>query len=155
MSNHTLPTDYVLPDFTDRLIALRASSDADISEITGLAGQLSKGRDFVMVIGDAKYIEKALIPAYINATIREREGSMHSKLLSLEIMLFLAGTMHIENAMKSVAATSSNKFIIFSNSNKLVRMLKARFSIVSKEIALHLDMSKSTGITMAAIRDGK
>ncbi|MCL4365208.1 MAG: hypothetical protein M1569_00735 [Candidatus Marsarchaeota archaeon] len=146
---------YALPRFSKKLFAFKSSSGADISEIIDCASRLSEGANFIVILDDIKNIDKLLIPAYLNAIIRRNDGSMHAESLSIEIMLFIAGTMNIGNAMKLASATSSKRFVIFSDSMALIRRILSGFDITARKIGLSVDLSKSSAVAVTAIRDEK
>ena len=144
-----------MPEFSDSICAGLFSSASDVSEIVDESKILTKENDFVLLINPSKEIEHRLIPAYINATIRKARGNMHSDSLSLEILMFVSGTMNIGNAIERSGARGG-RFVMFSSRKEILDKMVSRFSMkLLKSYNLVLDMGKCGQVAMTAVRDGK
>jgi tRNA threonylcarbamoyladenosine modification (KEOPS) complex Cgi121 subunit len=135
-------------------VAYRADLTGSVDAMINEAMKLSRDDDFVLIIKDSREIEKRLLAAYVSAVIRHNDNSMHSKSLSLETMLFAAGTMNIGNAVGKVKASS--RFIVFSTKEKLAQELFSRFGIRKpRKCSLELDPAITSDVALAAIREDK
>ena len=143
------------PEFSPGLVAFRASSGRCADSVVEAAKNLSRGSDFVLVLKDSAEVEGRLLPAYISASMRMREGSMHSRSLALEIMLFVAGTMNIGNAVARAGASGS-RFIIFASSRGVADALVSKCRLrVAGRCRLRLDPAISSSVALTAISEGK
>ncbi len=138
-----------------RPCAIIYESGSDISSVVEAAKNLSKADDVIIAVKEDGKLAKKLLPAYINAYIRNQEKSMHSSSLSLEAMLFLAGNMNITGAINSVGADKP-RFMLFSSRRELAEMLakKCRLKKI-KETKLTLDWDIASNVAMVAIKDYK
>lgn len=144
---------YDLPKFSKGLIAVLVKSCTSPGEVIAEAIKLSEGDDFVLVLEPSEGIEARLLPAYINAAIRKKDRAMHSGTFSLEILLFISGTMNLGNAIERASARG-NEFVIFSSSKKLSDKIISRHGMnVAKKYRLKLDLNKSSRISIISIRD--
>ncbi len=144
-----------LADLGKGLVALRVTSPSGADAPIAAAMHLSKGKGFVLVLRDSVEIERRLLPAYVSAAMRFGEGSMHSKSLALEIMLFLAGTTNIGGAVARVRA-SGDRFIVFASYSKLCGALisQCRLRVMGK-CNLELDPYVSSAVALTAINEDK
>ena len=102
----------------------------------------------------AKIIEKKLLPAYLGAAIRQYEGNMHSSSISMEIILFVAGTMNIEKAVNTSVA-KSDEFVLFASRTGSVNYLESRFDLhVVKKYDLCIS-NVDSGVAITAIKYDK
>lgn len=144
----------VAPEFKDA-VAFRVSSSGNAEAVLGEAISLSKGDDFVILLKGA-VDTKRLLPSYVSAAIRKSEGSTHSKSLSIEIMLFLAGTMNIGNAVKKVGASGKGNMIAFASSEKLAKSLISKFNMKNAgRCSLSMDPKVTNEVALTAIREDK
>ena len=143
-----------LPIFRNA-VAYRAGLAGSLDAMVNEAMKLSRDYDFVLILKDSREIEKRLLAAYVSAVIRQNDNSMHSKSLSLETILFTAGTMNIGNAIGRVRASGS-RFIVFSTREKLAQELFSKFGIRKpRKCNLELDPAITNDVALAAIREDK
>lgn len=145
---------YDLPRFSNDLCAVLVRSSHGHAKVVEQARKMSGGSEFVVVLNPSEGIEKRLIPAYLGATISQSEGNMHSSSLSMEIILFVAGTMNIGKAL-GAAVAKGDEFVLFASRTSHVNYLESRFDLnVLKKY--DLDISEdSGGVAITAIRDDK
>ncbi|MHB1830675.1 MAG: hypothetical protein ACYCO0_04760 [Candidatus Micrarchaeaceae archaeon] len=146
---------YTIPKFNPDPVAVLARKDSGPEEVIAKARDLSKGKEFALILNPSSGIEDRLLPSYINAEIRRGDNNMRSGSLALEIMLFVSGTMNIGNAIERSSARG-NEFIIFSSSPKLLDSLVSKFRLkVVKRYELKLYPEKSSRIAIIPIKDDK
>lgn len=140
---------YHTPRFNKGLVAVLASSGSGPDVVTEAARRLSKGNDFVLILEPSRGIEDRLLPAYINAMIRRASGTMRSGTLSMEMILFISGTMNIGNAIERAGA-KGNDLVVFCSGKRLCDRIVSRFGLkVIKKLSLRLDLSRSGEIALA------
>lgn len=146
---------YELPRFSNDLCAVLVRSKHGHAKIIEQARRLSAGQEFVVVLNPLEGIENRLVPAYMGAAIRQAEGSMHSSSLSMEIILFVAGTMNISNALEDTVA-KGDQFVLFASRTSIVNYLLSRFGLeVIKKYELRIDSNGSGEVAITAIKDDK
>lgn len=146
---------YNMPEFSKDLCAALVSCGSGAARVVDAARRLSGERYFVLAIKPLDGIEKRLVPAYMGAAIRHKEGTMRSNSLAMETLLFVSGTMNIGNAIEHTAADGP-EFILFSNKTRLVNQLVSKFALkVIKRYDLGLDFKASGGVAIASIKDDK
>ncbi len=135
--------------------AIVFESGSGIDSVISEAKRLAKAQDSIVAVKEEKQIVKRLLPAYVNAYLRHKEGSMHAGSLSLETMLFVAGNMNITNAAKKVAA-QGHRFVLFSSSRALAQELAKRCKLKRiREEKLSFDYDVASDVAMTAIKDDK
>ncbi len=135
--------------------AFIVESATALDDVIEQSKKLAKKSDVIIAIKEKKDVEKRLLPSYINAYLRYKEDAMHSNSLSLETLMFVAGTMNIGNAIEEIAA-NNKRFILFSSKRSLAQSLikKCRIKKI-KEIKLVLDADAASEVAMTAIKDDK
>jgi len=140
---------YHPPRFNRNLVAVLARSRLAPDAVIEAARRLSKGDDFVLILKPAEGIEGRLLPAYINAMIRKAGSTMRSGSLSLEMILFISGTMNIGNAIERSGA-SGDEFVVFCSGKPLCDRIVSKFGLeIVKRYDLRLDLSRSGEIALA------
>lgn len=104
------------PDFGEPLAVL-CSSEKKIASILEKAADFSSG-GFVLLLKRDEKLLKRLIPAYINAKIRNADNEMRAKTLPMEMLLFVSGTMRTDKAIKENGASDNKMFIAFTDNRK-------------------------------------
>jgi tRNA threonylcarbamoyladenosine modification (KEOPS) complex Cgi121 subunit len=150
-----METDNMRKESDSGFFAFLVESKGSGSSLISKANKISKGGNFLLVIKNIKGIEKRFIPAYINAVVRREEGVAAAKSLQMEILLFIAGTMQVNDAIRSVSGSGS-RIILFSNSKKILNQAISKFNLnIIKEYSLLLDPSVSIDVAATTIRHDK
>lgn len=118
-----------------------------LREAIALSEKISRGKNVVQLFDANKDIIERIVPAYINAALRSYDGSMRTKSIRSEMMIFVSGKLDIARAVESCGAKGS-RFVAFSNSNdvfnsftkngsiKVLKKYKPPFSLdVAKDVA--------------------
>ena len=101
-------------------------------------------------------IRKRLASAYLNAVIRYRDSAMRSNSLQLEMLMLLAGTMRISEAIRSAGAKTNLEFILFATNQKLLSKFARENRIKTKvKIELELDPVESQSVAAAELLSEK
>ncbi len=138
-------------NYTD-ITAIVAASTLDINEVLSLSNKLSNDLEFILILNYEKEILKKLLPAYINVRLRREELCMRSSMMQKEMLLFLAGTMNINNAIKKIGALSEKKFIVIGTSKTLINKFKkiAKLTKIKQE-KLYLNIDDAADIALTEI----
>ena len=111
-------------------LAYLASSEEPIGDILKKAAAMPENR-FVLILKNEKKFAEKLLPAYLNAHTRFEEGSMKSRKLQIEIMLFLGGSLRIDEAVRRCTAKDNIPGIERADSDteaKIVSTIEAEIS---------------------------
>jgi hypothetical protein len=129
-------------------VAYVAESKKDVKEIIYIAEKLSKGIKLIQVFKNNNSIILKLIPAYLYAALRYKDGSMRSKTIANEMIMFVAGEKNIGKAIK-ICGVSGTKFIIFATDASLIDvfLLKINGTLIKK---LKLQINLDSGIATSA-----
>ncbi len=84
------------------------------------ARAVSKGDKFVLLLRSGDGIEGRILPAYLNAYVRYREGNMRSDSLPIELMLFIAGTLNIGKAIREYGAKEGSGLLVIASDEALL-----------------------------------
>ena len=145
---------YDLPRFSSDLCAVLVRSRHGHTKVVEQARKMSGGSEFVVALEPSEGIEKKLLPAYLGAAIRQCEGNMHSSSISMEIILFVAGTMNIEKAVNTSVA-KGDEFVLFASRTGSVNYLESRFDLhVVKKYDLRIS-NVDSGVAITAIKYDK
>lgn len=112
-------SDAVLP--RSEPVAFLCSSDSSINSLVNSARKASSGNDFILLLANRRGVTGRLLPAYLNAYIRNMERRRRSGSLQIELMLFVAGTFKINKAISDYGAKRSGDFILVGNSEESSR----------------------------------
>lgn len=97
-------------------IILEASSDIEIKDLFGAIKRRSRGRT-IQIFDPSSIISRAhILGAYIDAILAFREGANLSKSRSMEMLLFVAMSRKIDEAIRVAGAKSSSRFVLFCDS---------------------------------------
>ncbi len=123
--------------------ALCLCESEKLKEVVELSEKMSQGKNVIQLFGSGNQILKRIIPAYINAALRNYDGSMHTRSMRSEMMILVSGKMDIASALELCGARDS-KFIVFSNDRRIfdsfvkkgkIRVLKEYTPSLELEVA--------------------
>ena len=114
-------------------VAYACSSDSDLESLVDSARRASAGESFVVLLDDKESVVDRLMPAYLNAYVRHGEKRMRAGSLQMELMLFLAGTFMISDAISEYGAKDIKDFILASSSDELARRYARKNRIVLRK----------------------
>jgi len=115
-----------------------ASSNASMEELLSKINSINKNKGTVVQIFDpGRIINKIhILGAYIDAEESFKGKTNISKSKSLEMLLFVAMTNQISEAIKTVGAKNSKEFILFANN-------RAAFNRLAPLISHSRDLARS------------
>jgi tRNA threonylcarbamoyladenosine modification (KEOPS) complex Cgi121 subunit len=123
-------------------VILEASSDIGIKELFGTIKRRSRGRT-IQIFDPSCIISKThIIGAYINAMLVFREGANLTKSRSMEMLLFVAMSKKIDEAIKLAGAKSNSSFIIFCDSKSSYERVS---DLISKTHQFRASSDESSG----------
>lgn len=123
-------------------VAYRCSSKTGLSALVDGARDLSRHEQFVLLLKSDNSLSGRILPSYLNAYVRYREGRLRSGSLQMEVLLFIAGTFKISRAIERCGALGSDRFVIVSSSKGLAEKY-AKANNVRMEEPLSLGMDGS------------
>ncbi len=129
-------------------------SERGKEELLHTANDLSKGSTFVLILKNDTAVAKRLFPAFVSSFVRYGERGMRSGSLQKEIMLFVAGTMNIGSAIKSVGVVSGDDFLVFASDRKLCSAFLEKIDGKKiKDVGLTLDKLIASEVATAGIKE--
>lgn len=136
-------------------VAFLCSSDKELDSLIDYTRDISKGKDFVLLLENDEKLLDRLLPAYLNAYLRYCERIMRADTLRMEILLFVSKTLNIGNAIKEVGAKDMDSFIVFA-SNKNVFSKFSKISGINKIRQYKLDLKEDVSgkIAMTGLLEG-
>ena len=130
-----------------RPAAAVCSSNASLEDVLRAAKLLCKREDFVQLFDYSSRIVPKLMPAYINAVLRHREGSTISSNVGIEMLLLLCGSTDIRKAIKECGAKEGNNFIVFASPSALLKKFaKASGVKVIRSVKLDIDFEEASAV---------
>ena len=125
---------------SDNLVACLASSGKGLEEIVGISRELSKGPEFILLLDAGKAQPERLLPAYLNSYLRYSESCLKAKSLQMETLLFAAGTLRLDKAIKEYGAKNNKRFMVFASSGRLLEAFRKKAGIrITKRCNLVFD----------------
>ncbi len=122
-----------------------------VEESIKIADRLSGKHDFVLLL--SRSIDPAkLLPAYMNAAVRKHSGMGKASKPSMEMLLYVAGTPNIQEAIKKCGA-HEQRFIAFSTSQSLFSKFKRQSGVkVIRQVPMSFDGPEAEKV-FASIKD--
>lgn len=122
-------------------------SKVGLEDMLKAAKLLCKREDFVQLFDYSSKIVPRLMPAYINAVLRYREGSAISSSIGIEMLLLLCGSTDIRKAIKECGAKEGKNFIVFASTSALLgRFTKASGMKVIRSVKLDIDFEEASAV---------
>jgi len=144
-----------MPDSSlEKPVAYLCSSSFSKDHLLGCAEKVNEqdGHEFVQLFRNKKGIAEKLLPAYLNALIRQRDSSMRSSSIAIETLLFVSGGMNIAKAISEFGINNANEFILFATSKKVAdSFIKCSKSKIIKELKLSLANKQSPRIAVSEL----
>ena len=108
-------------------VCFTGSSEMGIGELIKYAAELSGGAEFVQLFDARKEIYPRLLPAYIGAQIRYREGILRSGGIEKEMLMLVCGKMNVSNAIRECGIADPSGFICLASGKRVAKsfILKA------------------------------
>ncbi len=120
-------------------VAFACTSNSTLNALADEARRLSKQEDFLLLLSNRKETADNILPAYLNACIRYKEGKMRSGSLQMELLLFMAGTFRISAAIEQYGARDSKDFIAVCGKRQLLAGYARRNQVrLVKELKLRM-----------------
>jgi|GEM_PF-2037837 len=144
-----------MPDSSlEKPVAYLCSSSFSKDHLLGCAEKVNEQEEhkFVQLFRNKKGIAEKLLPAYLNALIRQRDSSMRSSSIAIETLLFVSGGMNIAKAISEFGINNANEFILFATSKKVAdSFIKCSKSKIIKELKLSLANKQSPRIAVSEL----
>ncbi len=133
-------------------VAYLCSSSMEPKELIAHAAKISSKKCFVQLFADKPNLAVRLLPAYLNALLREKDCTMRSNSISMEFLLLASTSMNIKNAIRNYGISSSNKFILFATSEKIAKKFKDIGKVkVIKKLKLPLVTEEAAKVAAAEL----
>ena len=129
------------------------SSSIALQQLLKKANEINKGENIVQLFDKEHVINKIhLLGAYVDTMEAFRNKTNIAKSPALELLLYVAMTRQISDAIKTVGAKSNKSFVLFCN-NKEAYMMVKRLVKNEKEFdpkkSDSVKIAKKFGITQA------
>lgn len=125
--------------------------DGNNEHVLSMLDEARNERHTVQFFDANEKIIARLLPAYINAALRTREGIARSGSTGMEMMLFVSGSMNIRSAL-SRCGVKDRRFIAFSDDKGyLDRLLEKNGIRVLKRYGLAIDINAASDVAMAGL----
>ena len=150
MSVSTTRNDIV--EFGEKTALCACSSANEIRELVEFSKKASTNTKFVLLLDYNKKALGRVLPAYLNAVIRLREGIARSKGMQIEMLLLICGTMNIGKALKECGARRKQKFLVFATSKALLtRFAKQNGIKIVNEVKQEFDLDVASDVAMTEL----
>ena len=127
------------------------SSDLAPQELLGHALKI-KGRGFVQLLDYDEKMLPRLLPAYLNARLRERDSIMRTSAAAMEMLLFVAGNTNITKAIGACGIKNGNSFLVFATDKENFDEFASQADLKStKRIALKFDEDAAQEVARLAV----
>ncbi len=127
------------------------SSGMESERLLAHASGLSGKKGFILLL-NAGFDTKRLLPSYLNAHVRCEEGIARAGHEAMEMLLLAAGERDIRAAIMKCGIRNSGAFIVFATSRALLYAFRSSTgSRILKDYRLSLDPEISAGIAAYAI----
>ncbi len=127
-------------EFNDMPLLCSCSGAKDLKALVESSKEASKCSDLILLLGHSEKLIPRILPAFMNARIRMKDGIARSKRMQIEMMLLICGSMKIDKALKMCGAKDPKKFLIFATDEKSLSAFVKKNSIkVTKSLKMELD----------------
>ena len=141
-------------EISEEPIAYQCSSEVELSELVNCSIKLSCKTGFLLLLKDKQSFLKRLVPSYLNANLRFKEKNAKAKSISMEMLLFIAGTLRTEKAIAECGAIDNKSFMVFATSKQVfTKFSKAVKLKVLKEYKLELDLDSASDVAQLAFAE--
>lgn len=131
--------------------ACECSSAMGIDALIGCARKVSGAKGFVLLLDPAEVagrLGRRLLPAYLNAFVRFRDGMARSRTMQMETLMLAAGEKDIGKAADRYGAKDSNAFAVFATDGKtLERFLRMAGAKRKSRISLEFGLKEASEVT--------
>ncbi|MDE1860895.1 MAG: hypothetical protein KGH72_04240 [Candidatus Micrarchaeota archaeon] len=140
----------------DNVVAALCSSEGGLETMIEKSKRCSQGKSFVLLADYNEKLVRRLAPAYLNALLRHDDSSMRSSSIQIEMLLLLAGTMKINDAIRIAGAKKAERFIAFATDRGILsKFLKMTRSKIKKPLPLELYPDEAEEVAMSEILSEK
>ncbi len=129
------------------------SSGESVEELIGSMKGASNTADFIQLFDYKREILRKLLPAYVIAQMRVRDGIAKSDSVRNELILLVSGSKNISEAIASAGIKSSKRFILFSSSKKLSLYFAKKNKVKWRKLRLRLDLSTAAEVVGSALSE--
>lgn len=125
------------------------SSAGDIKAAIEVSKKVSRGGKFVLLLNYDKVLIPRILPAFVNAEIRTKDGIARSKSVQIEMLLLICGSMKIDKALKTCGAKDAKKFLVFAtDEGSLSDFAKMSGTKVTERLKMQLDPGTAGRVSM-------
>ncbi len=135
-------------------VAFRSSAEQPIERLIEASKGIPDSNATIILLDYSKKIVGRIGPSILSALLRMEEGAMRSNSFSVEVLLFVAGTMQISKAMERAGAKGGKDFIIIGNSREAVEnFAKLNRVKLLKEIEIRFDTETAAEVAGSQFTD--
>ncbi len=141
-------------EFRNKPILYVCSSAKEIEELVEASKKASNNSRFILLLDYSERVIERILPAFVNASIRIKEGIARSKSAQLETLLLACGTMNIGKALKDCGAKKKDRFMLFSTTPPLIKKFVKTHAIQKiMEIKLQMEAKEAGKVAIAELMD--
>ncbi len=142
-------------EFTGKPVLCACRSDKGMEELLGKSRAASSEKQFLLLLDYDGTPKDRVLPAYMNALVRQKDRISRSRSVRMEMLLLVSGTMNIGRAIRERGAKDPKKFLAFATSEALLRRFAEKNGIeMGKRIRLTLDESAAGSVALTEIENG-
>ena len=141
-------------EISEEPIACLCSSKMEISELVNCSMKLSGKTGFLLLLNDKQDFLERLVPSYLNANLRFKEKNAKARSTAMEMLLFVAGTLRTEKAIKECGASDNKSFMVFATSKQVFMKFSRAVKLkVLKQYELELDLDTASDVVQLAFAE--
>ncbi|VVB77322.1 Uncharacterised protein [uncultured archaeon] len=126
-----------------------------IKGLIELSKTLSDSREFVLLLDYSEAATGRVLPAYLNAKLRVRDGISRSRSTQIEMLLLAAGTMNIDKAISKLGAKDPKKFLLFATSRPLMEKFVKNGGVgLERMIVLKINEDIAGEVALTEVAEG-
>jgi tRNA threonylcarbamoyladenosine modification (KEOPS) complex Cgi121 subunit len=142
-------------EFKGKPVLCVCSSGKRMEELIGESKAMSGKQEFLLLLDYDRASAARVLPAYVNALIRQKDGIARSKSVWMEMLLLVSGTMNIGKAIREHGAKDSGRFLAFSTSESILRKFAEKNKVeMTKMIGLAMDEGVAGSVALTEIESG-
>ena len=141
-------------EFKGKPVLCACSSGKRMDELVEESRSMSGEREFLLLLDYDRDSAARVLPAYVNAIVRQRDGIARSKSARMEMLLLVSGTMNIGRAIREHGAKNPKNFLAFATSGALFRRFATKNKIeITKKIRLVMDEGAAGRVALTEIEN--
>lgn len=132
--------------------AYLCSSRLGVGELLAKKASFRPKAGFLQLFDYTDEIASKILPAYLNAVVREQDGLMRSNEVGNEMLCLISGEMNVGKAIRKSGIRDNSSFIVFASDKSVAKKIKALFELDKmKRIDLKMDANSASEVAAAPL----